>query len=226
MLLEKTRCYDSRVKRGVCALILLICSHLALAQELVRQPVEEVVAVVDRTPLLASDIDLAELLVLVERPFAADDAGYRSALLDARIRLEVQFRDLETSGVLYRLDLDVTGVRRNILDRVGGLETIGADLTAAGLAEVDIDELALRICAVGAFAEQRLRPRVSVSMQEIETAYRKFAVELESQGESAPPLASIREQLHRLVAERKLNDEIERWVERAEEEREVTRFVR
>ena len=226
MLLEKTRCYDSRVKRGICALILLICSHLALAQELVRQPVEEVVAVVDRTPLLASDIDLAELLVLVERPFAADDAAYRSALLDARIRLEVQFRDLETSGVLYRLDLDVTGVRRNILDRVGGLETIGADLTAAGLAEVDIDELALRICAVGAFAEQRLRPRVSVSMQEIETAYRKLAVELESQGESAPPLASVREQLHRLVAERKLNDEIERWLERAEEEREVTRFVR
>ncbi|MEX1309394.1 MAG: hypothetical protein AB1Z65_03160 [Candidatus Sulfomarinibacteraceae bacterium] len=181
---------------------------------------------VDRTPLLASDIDLAELLALVERPFAADDAGYRSALLDARIQLEVQFRDLETSGVLYRLDLDVTGVRRNILDRVGGLETIGADLTAAGLTEVDIDELALRICAVGAFAEQRLRPRVSVSMQEIETAYRKLAVELESQGESAPPLASIREQLHRLVAERKLNDEIERWVERATEEREVTRFVR
>jgi len=226
MFLEKTRCYDSRVKRGACALILLICSHLALAQGLVREPVEEVVAVVDRTPLLASDIDLAELLVLVERPFAADDAGYRSALLDARIQLEVQFRDLESSGVLYRLDLDVTGVRRSILDRVGGLESIGADLAAAGLAEVDIDELALRICAVGAFAEQRLRPRVSVSMQEIETAYRKLAVELESQGESAPPLASIREQLHRLVAERKLNDEIERWVERATEEREVTRFVR
>ena len=122
MLLEKTRCYDSRVKRGVCALILLICSHLALAQELVRQPVEEVVAVVDRTPLLASDIDLAELLVLVERPFAADDAGYRSALLDARIQLEVQFRDLETSGVLSRLDLDA-GLRRcrvaqRTLDRV------------------------------------------------------------------------------------------------------------
>ena len=179
---------------------------------------------VDRTPLLASDIDLAELLMLVERPFAADDAGYRSALLDARIQLEVQFRDLEASGILYRLDLDVTGVRRSILDRVGGLETIGADLAAAGLAEVDIDELALRICAVRAFAEQRLRPRVSVSMQEIEAAYRTLAVELESQGEPAPPLASIREQLHRLVAERKLNDEIELWLVDANDRHEVTRF--
>ena len=67
---------------------------------------------------------------------------------------------------------------------------------------------------------------VHAKLQEIETAYRTLAVELESQGEPAPPLASIREQLHRLVAERKLNDEIERWVARATEEREVTRFVR
>jgi len=226
ILLEMTRCYDTRVKRSVPTLILLLCSYLALAQDLVRKPVEEVVAVIDRTPLLASDIDLAEVLVLIDRPFSANDADYRSALLDARIQLEVQFRDLESSGVLYRLDLDVIGVRRNLLDNVGGLEALSPTLTAAGLTEADVDELALRICAVNAFADQRLRPRVSVSMQEIETAYRRLAVEIESQGESAPLLTSVQEQLHRLVAERKLNDEIERWVARALEEREVTRFVR
>jgi hypothetical protein len=226
MLRRKTRCYDSRVKRGALALILLICSHLALAQDVAREPVEEVVAVVDRTPLLASDIDLAEVLGLIDRPFSATGADYRSALLDARIQLEVQFRDLESSGVLYRLDLDVIGVRRNLLDKAGGLDAIAPALAAAGLTEADIDELALRICAVNGFAEQRLRPRVSVSMQEIETAYRRLAVEIESQGESAPLLTSVQEQLHRLVAERKLNDEIERWVVRAMEEREVTRFVR
>lgn len=206
-------------------LILLICSHLALAQNLILEPVEEVVAVVDRTPLLSSDIDLAEMLVLIDRPFSADDADFRSILLDARIQLEVQFRDLESSGVLYRLDLDVTGVRRDILDTAGGLESIQDNLAAAGLGEADIDELALRICAVNAFAEQRLRPRVNVSLQEIEVAYRRLAVELESQGETAPLLTSVQDQLHRLVTERKLNDEIERWVARAMAEREVTRFV-
>ena len=201
-------------------------SQLSAAQDLIREPVEEVVAVVDRTPLLLSDVDLAELLVLVERPFGATDDEYRSALLEARIQLEVQFRDLEASGVLYRLDLDVVEVRRALLSAAGGAEALAVELEAAGLGETDIDELALRVCAANAFAEQRLRPRISVSLQEIEAAYRRLAVELESQGENAPPLTSVQDQLHRLVAERKLNDEIERWVERALDEREITRFTR
>lgn len=207
-------------------LILLISSQLSGAQALVREPVEEVVAVVDRTPLLRSDIDLAELLKLVDRPVGATETDYRSALLEARIQLEVQFRDLEATGVLYRLELDVAGVRRAVLSAAGNMDSLSDELAAAGLGDADIDELALRICASNAYAEQRLRPRISVTLEEIETAYRNLAVELESQGEIAPPLTSVQDQLSRLIAERKLNDEIERWVARALEEREVTRFVR
>jgi len=188
--------------------------------------VEEVVAVVDRTPILASDIDLAAILDITAQPNSEDEDVHLSVLLDARIRLEVQFRDLETSGVLYRLDLDVAGVRRSLLDAVGRFQAIRKDLLAAGLDTSDLDELALRICAVNAYAEQRLRPRISVSLKEIEAAYRDFATEIESAGEQAPPMITVHEQLHRLVAERKLNDEIERWVARASEEREITRFVR
>jgi hypothetical protein len=214
------------VKHGALAGILLICGHLAGAQDLNREPVEEVVAVVDRTPLLRSDVDLAELLEIIPRAFGTTEADHRSALLEARIRLETQFRDLESSGVLYRLDLDVNEVRRSLLSAVGGVEALSSRLAAAGLGEADIDELSLRVCAANAYAEQRLRPRISVSLQEIETAYRNLAVELESQGEVAPPLTSVHDQLHRLISERKLNDEIELWVERALNEREVTRFVR
>lgn len=214
------------MKPAITAIILLILGHLATAQGLVRETVEEVVAVVDRTPILASDIDLAEILDITAQPPSESVTDRLSVLLDARIRLEVQFRDLETSGVLYRLDLDVAGARRSLLDAVGGIEAIQEDLLAAGLDDSDLDELALRICAVNAYAEQRLRPRISVGLQEIEAAYRDFAAEIESAGEQAPPMTAVHEQLHRLVAERKLNDEIERWVERAFEEREVTRFVR
>jgi len=224
--LRAPRCYDTRVKPSAIVFILLIFSHLSAAQDLTREPVEEVVAVVDRTPLLLSDVDLAELLVLIERPFGATDVDYRSALLEARIQLEVQFRDLEASGVLYRLDLDVVEVRRSLLSAADDAASLSGELEANGLGEADIDELALRVCAANAYAEQRLRSRISVSLQEIETAYRRLAVELESQGESAPPLTSVHDQLHQLIAERKLNDEIERWVERALDEREVTRFVR
>ena len=218
--------YDTKVKRNAIALILLFFSQLSGAQALLREPVEEVVAVVDRTPLLRSDIDLAELVALIDRPAGATEADYRSALLEARIQLEVQFRDLEATGVLYRLELDVAGVRRSVLSAAGDFDSLSEELAAAGLGDADIDELALRVCASNAYAEQRLRPRISVTLREIETAYRNLAVELESQGEIAPPLISVKDQLHQLIAERKLNDEIERWVTRALEEREVTRFVR
>jgi hypothetical protein len=197
---------------------------LAFAQATVREPVEEVVAVVDRTPILKSDIDLAAILGLTGRPPATEDPDYRSRLLDARIRLEVQFRDLESSGVLYRLDLDVTRVRNELVAGAGGEETVHGELASEGLSDVDIDELALRISAANAYADQRLRPRVTVSLQEIETAYRNLAVELETQGEVAPPLTSVHDRLHRVIAERKLNDEIERWIVRASEGREITRF--
>jgi len=187
--------------------------------------VDEVVAVVDRTPILASDLELADILGLVDRAPEATDAGHRSALLDARIQLEVQFRDLEATGVLYRLNLDVGSVRRSLIDAAGGHDAIVEPMAAAGLDGADIDELALRICAANAFADQRLRPRVSVSLQEIEAAYRSVVSDLEAAGEPVPPLTQVQDRLHQLIAERKLNDEIERWVERARSEREVTRFA-
>lgn len=201
-------------------------SHLTVCAESPWIPVETVVAVVDRTPLLDSDLDLAAILGLAGASPAEEPETLRSTLLDSRIRLEVQFRDLEASGVLYRLELDVPGVKRSLLDAVGGPAAVADDLAAAGLDDADVTELALRICAVNAFAEQRLRPRVSVSLAEIEAAYQSLTAEVRGAGQEPPSLTAIQEQLHQLVAERKLNDEIERWVERAMAEHEVMRFTR
>jgi hypothetical protein len=211
--------------RWPVTLILLTVGHLTMADEPVFTTVDEVVAVVDRTPILASDLDLAGLLGLVERAPASTASEHRSALLDARIQLEVQFRDLEASGVLYRLDLDVPAVRRSLVDAAGGEPAVAEAMAAGGLDGADIDELALRVSAANAFADQRLRPRVSVSLQEIEAAYASLASELEVVGESPPPLTAVHDRLHQLITERKLNDEIERWVERARAEHEITRFV-
>ncbi|HSL18619.1 MAG TPA: hypothetical protein VLB51_12000, partial [Methylomirabilota bacterium] len=86
------------MKTAASVLILLNLGNLVLAQEAVRETVEEVVAVVDRTPILRSDVDLALLLGIGSAPPDATEAELRSALLDARIRLEVQYRDLEASG--------------------------------------------------------------------------------------------------------------------------------
>jgi hypothetical protein len=109
----------------------------------------------------------------------------------------------------------------------GGEETLDRKLLAKGLVWPDVDELVLRIAAVNAFVDQRLLPRVSVSMEEIEAAYQDLLVkEIAASDESIPPLATVREHLRQILVARKLNDEIERWVVRAGERQEVMRFSR
>ena len=211
----------------VFSLILLTVSHFTASEEPTWQTVEEVLAVVGSTPILYSDITLATLVHLVEPEPMESLEDYRSRLLGARIRLEVEFRDLEDTGLLYRLDLETGTYRDALISRAGGEEVLGTSLRHEGLVWPDVDELVLRVAAVDAFVEQRLRPRISVTKEEIEAAYQELLVnEIAVSDEPVPPLSAVRDDLHTLLVERKLNEEIESWLERAEEHQEVMRFGR
>lgn len=215
------------MRTALIALILMAVSHFGAAAEPQWETVEEVLAVVGSTPILLSDVDLADLVHLVDvEPFETTDS-YRSRLLDARIRLEIEFRDIEDSGLLLRLDLDPPRARQTLIDRGGGEVKLFGQFEEHGLRAADLDELALRVAAVDGFVQQRLRPRISVNMDEIEAAYQQLLVdEIAASDEPVPPLATVREQLRQLLVERKLNDEIERWLARAMERQEVLRFNR
>jgi hypothetical protein len=215
------------VRTGVITLILVAVGCFGSAAEADWETVEEVLAVVGSTPILLSDVDLAALVRLVDaEPDESVDA-YRSRLLDARIRLEVEFRDIEDGGLLFRLELDPQRARQLLIGRGGGADRLDREFEERGLVEADLDELVLRVAAVDAFVQQRLRPRISVNMDEIEAAYEQLLVdEIAASGEPLPPLAAVRDQVHQLLVERKLNDEIERWLARAMERQEVLRFSR
>ncbi len=214
------------MRAAALPLILMAVSHFAVAEQPLTTVVEEVLAVVGNTPILYSDVTLAALVRLVE-PAIEIEEPYRSRLLDARIRLEVEYRDLEESGLLFRLDLDPERARTALISRGGGAEVLERELSADGLSWPDLEELALRIAAVDAYVEQRLRPRVSVSMEEIDAAYQELLVaEIATTDEPPPPVAVVQDQLRALLVERKLNEEIERWLVRAGERQEVTRFSR
>ena len=212
------------MKSAALSLILMAVSHFAAAAEPKWETVEEVLAVVGDTPILHSDVELALLLDIVDREPVET---HRSRVLDARIRLEIEFRDLEDGGLLYRLELDTAKVRESLIAGAGGEEALDRNLSANGLVWPDVDELVLRIAAVNAFVDQRLLPRISVSMEEIEAAYQDLLVkEIAASDKSIPPLATVSGQLRQILVARKLNDEIERWVERASERQEVMRFSR
>jgi hypothetical protein len=205
----------------------LTASHFGFAAEGQWETVEEVLAVVGSTPILRSDIELASLVRLVDVGVEESRDAYRSRLLDSRIRLEIEFRDIEDGGLLFRLQLDLDKARGQLIERGGGETQLYAAFEEKGLQTADLDELVLRVAAVDAYVQQRLRPRISVNMDEIETAYQQLLVdEIATSEEEVPPLALVRDQLHRLLVERKLNEEIERWVERAGERQEIRRFSR
>lgn len=215
------------MRRTVLAFILLTGSHFAIADEPRWETVEEVLAVVGTTPILASDVELAALVRLVDFEPDEPTEDYRSRLLGARIRLEIEFRDIEDGGLLYRLELEPALARAALVARGGGEEVLGRALECQGLVWEDLEELALRTAAVHAFVEQRLRPRISVNLDEIETAYQQLLVdEIATSDEPVPPMATVRDQLYRLLVERKLNDEIEAWLVRARERQEILRFSR
>jgi hypothetical protein len=205
----------------------MFVSHFGFPTEPEWETVEEVLAVVGSTPILLSDVELADLVHLIEVEPLESNETYRTRLLEARIRLEIEFRDIEDSGLLLRLELDPPLARQRLIERGGGERVLFSALEERGLQTADFDELVLRVAAVDAYIQQRLRPRISVNMDEIEAAYQQLLVnEIAASDEPVPPLAAVRDQLHQILVERKLNDEIERWLARATERQEVSRFSR
>jgi hypothetical protein len=188
--------------------------------------VDEVVAVVGSSPVLASDLELATALRLVEPDEGESVDALRSRVLDARLRLEVQYRDLEASGTVYRLRPDTEAVGQSLAAAAGGLESLAPRLAAIGMTSADVDDLALRIATVDAYVRERLQPRVSVSLDELRQAYQDIVVaELQRRGEAPPALVEVRDELRRIVFERKLNGEIARWLVQARARQEVTVFA-
>lgn len=205
----------------------LACGLSAGTLELEAVVVDEVVAVVETTPLLSSDLELAHLVALVPRADGEDVEAYRSRLLDARIRLELQFLDLAATAALYRLEPDVDGALAAFEARAGGAEALAAGLALAGLQPADVEALALRVAAAQAYVEQRLRPRLTLGLEDLEQAYDELVVRpMVARGEQPPPLVEVRDQVSRLVVERQLTVEVEAWLAQVTARYEVTRFTR
>ncbi len=201
---------------------LLLCLLCGISGLLTAQDtVDEVLAVVDRNPILASDIALAKLVGV-----GPEDAD-RSALLDARIRLELEFLDLVDSGSIHTIDADVSREIDAIVSHCGGEERLSEALVELGLEWNDVEALALRIASVELWIEKNIRPRIGVSVRDVEEAYRRVIVEpIQARGETPPSIEHLNADLRRLVEEEKLNAEIERWLSQTGERHPVTRFVR
>ncbi len=189
--------------------VLRLLLALALAAPV---PVDRVLAVVNGTPVLASDRDTAAAAALVPREEGESDAGYAAATVDALVTLELRWQDLAAAGIDQRVRVDVDAAWDRAADRVGGDAELRRRLAAVGVPPALLRDLLRRAAVVEAYVRQRFSPFTRPTLAEVEAVYRDELVPaLRERGEAVPLLDAVRTQIEALVRERKLNAEIERW---------------
>ena len=188
------------------------------AQENATRPprlVDRVVAVVDEDPILDSDIERLLRLGLLETVAGEKLDAQRRRALDLLIEQRLRLHEVDRFGFeetpLELLERQMEETR----SRFPSEEAFRAELLRLGLDETTLRQLLARQLSVFAYVEERLGPRVFVSVDDIARYYNEELVpELQRGGARAadlPTLESVRESIRAVLRERRLNEEIDRW---------------
>ncbi len=175
---------------------------------------DRIVAVVDEDPILWSDIERTVELGLIERQEGEDDATLVRRVLDRLIEMKLRFHEIDRFGFedlpLAEVDRQMEAIRERFPDR----EAYRSKLAELGLTSEEVREILARRLVVTSFVEQRLGPRVFVSLDDIRRYYERSLVpEMERRGQEAPELSAVRESIRRVLREQRLNEEISEWTE-------------
>lgn len=189
--------------------------------------VERVLALVSGVPVLASDVDLAEVAVLVPRQQGESEDDYRRAVVEALVDLELRWQDLEASAMAQRISADLDGAWRKMVQRVGDEEELRRRLERIGLSEGALRELLRRAAVVEAYVASRFGPFVRPTAPEVEKTWLEELVpKLKAAGQPVPDLSQVRSQVEALLRERKLTAEVERWTADLAKRAEIIRYFK
>jgi hypothetical protein len=189
--------------------------------------VERVLALVNGAPVLASDLDLAEVAQLVPRGTGESDADYRHAEVEALIALELRWQDLEAAALTQRVQADLGAAWSSVVTRAGGDAALRDRLAGIGMPEDALRELVRRAAIVEAYVATRFGPFSRPTPREVEDAWNsELAPQLRAQGKPVPELSEVRGEVEALVRERKLDAEVARWTGELEQRATVVRYSR
>jgi hypothetical protein len=189
--------------------------------------VERVLALVNGVPVLASDVELAEVAQLVPRGDGEGEVEYRRAVLDALIALQLRWQDLEAAALTERVQVDLAAAWGSVATRAGGEAALRTRLDAIGLPPETLRDLVRRAAIVEAYVATRFGPFARPTPREVEDAWKgELAPDLAARGKPVPDLAAVRAEVEALVRERKLDAEVRRWTAELETRASVVRYSR
>jgi hypothetical protein len=206
--------------------VLVLWSSALLAQEPEGSVADRVVAVVDDDPILASDMDRAVAFGLVRREPGEDEGAFEVRVLDLLIQERLRSHEIERHGFQ---EVPLSEVNQAYEDLVAGFPSqaeFERRLDELGLTEAAVKEILARQLLVLVFVEERLGPRVFVTLDNISDYYEGTLVpEMRRRGEPVPEPSAVREQIRTVLREQRLNREIELWTEELAFRADVIRYL-
>lgn len=183
---------------------------------------DRILAAVNEDTILHSDVEQVIGLGLVERREEESDSELRRRVLGGLIEQSLRFQQVGRFG-FGRMDPERIEAQMRVLRAdYESDEAFREHLHGLGLTVQEVRQIVSRQLAVLDYVEERLGPRVFVGLEDIRTYYEEVLVaEAEERGAEVPPLAEVRETIRRLLKDRRLNEEIERWTEELRREADI-----
>lgn len=189
--------------------------------------VERVLALVNGVPILASDVELAQIAGIVPKMPHEDEASYRKAVLEALIALELRYQDLVEARLEQRVSYDWQAAWQRVVTQAGGEEELNRKLAEQGFSQGELVRLVQRAALVEAYVAKWFAPSLRVTQGELEAYYRQEFLRRWPPGQGPPPpLEQVRPQLEALVKEKKLLEQVQTWTEELARRGEVIRYSR
>lgn len=210
---------------GLSAPIIAQSAPSAAAGAPAAKLLDRVVAVVDEDPILASDIDRVIGLGLVEQNAGESGDLLRRRVLDQLVEHRLRSHEIDRSGFVEvpveAIERQIGEIRARFLDEA----SFERRLSELGMTRATLAQLVARQIAVLVYIDERLGPRVFVSLDDIRDYYAStLTPEAEKRGEKPPPLDEVREEIRAVLREQRLNVELARWSEELRRNSDVESF--
>jgi parvulin-like peptidyl-prolyl isomerase len=198
----------------------------AFSQEAKHVLQDKVLAVADEDPVLASDIERAIKLGL-EQPRPGEPAeAFRRRVLNALIEERLRFHEIDRFGFqqvpVDEIERNVAKIRARFPNEAAfqkALEEVGLDLKK-------LRQLVARQLLVLTYVDERLGPRVFVSLEEINRYYRDVLTpEMQRRGQPVPPVEDVREDVREVLKQQKLTEELAKWTQELRMRADVVIYV-
>jgi hypothetical protein len=203
-----------RAKHNSAWLLILVMAILAAitvgsAGARAQQVVDRIIARVEGDILLQSDLrELGASQQLFGGPVEPE-----SKRLDELIDQWIIAHEAESAQFAQPSKEDVTSALQQAEKNLGGEQKFQAKLKAQGLSIATVRRILSREILFSRYLDYKFRHAAQVDSAAEEKYYKEeFAPQMTARGQTAPPIDSVRDQIHEVLVQREITARSEQWL--------------